>query len=116
MAGKARTLRLGKIGFCKADGTVVPWDSLTPDEVERIHVGWQKKLSETMSAYYTEHPEEFAVLQSLPEPETKASVPGGHPTRTKTHKTCKQVTIIIAHRRPNCKPKRRTKKHESDHL
>lgn len=83
MAGKARALKLGKIGFCKADGTVVPWDSLTPAEVAHIHAGWQKKLSETMSAYYTEHPEEFAALQDFSEPETKASVPGGHPDTDK---------------------------------
>ncbi|MBR3552508.1 MAG: hypothetical protein IKN72_03860 [Clostridia bacterium] len=97
---KAKQLSIGKMEFRKADGSLVPWDSLTSQEIADIHAVWSRKLSETMSAYYTRHPQEYARLQcgTVVEDEEKSSAPGGHPNAEKNTTTCKtgQAQYITA--------------------
>lgn len=55
-----------KIGFiCYIiEGNEPPklWDSLTDERKEQIRADWRRRLSETMSEYYTQHPDEFLKL------------------------------------------------------
>ncbi|MBR5094473.1 MAG: hypothetical protein IK095_05210 [Oscillospiraceae bacterium] len=44
------------------DGRTVPMDEITPEERERWIAACQKRLSQRMSDYYTQHPEEYARL------------------------------------------------------
>lgn len=83
---KKTELRVGKMEFRKADGSLVPWASLTPQEIAEIHAVWQKKLSEELSAYYSKHPEEYVRLSCTEAMNEKESAPGGHPSAdNKTH-------------------------------
>lgn len=46
--------------FIEIDGAeAVPFDSLSAEEKERVFAIWSERLSKTMSAYYTNHPEEY---------------------------------------------------------
>lgn len=47
------------------DGSVVPWEERTPEQDQRFRENATKRLTETMSAYYSQHPEEYARLPSL---------------------------------------------------
>lgn len=87
MARRATEIKVGKIEFRKPDGSLVPWSSLTAEEIAEIRARWSAKLSEVLSGYYSRHPEEYVKLQGLRPEEvaaTKASVPGGHPSTDKT--------------------------------
>lgn len=47
------------------DGTIIPWDERTPEQDRRFRENATKRLTATMSDYYTKHPEEYAKLRSL---------------------------------------------------
>lgn len=47
------------------DGRNVPFEELTPEEHQRFRENAAKRLSDRMSAYYTQHPEEYQKLKSL---------------------------------------------------
>ncbi len=47
------------------DGSVVPWEERTPEQDQRFRENATKRLTATMSAYYSQHPEEYAKLRSL---------------------------------------------------
>ncbi len=83
---KAQKITVGKLEFRKSDGSLVPWESLSAQEVTEIRSRWSAKLTQTMSAYYSAHPEEYAKLL-VPEGDEaatkEASVPGGHPCTDK---------------------------------
>lgn len=44
------------------DGSIVPFDSLTEEQKQRWREACCKRLSERLSAYFTQHPEEYAKL------------------------------------------------------
>lgn len=44
------------------DGRTVPMDEITPEERERWLAACRARLSQRMSDYYTQHPEEYARL------------------------------------------------------
>lgn len=44
------------------DGSTVPWEELTPEQVGRFRERAAERLSAGMSDYYTQHPDEFARL------------------------------------------------------
>ncbi len=44
--------------FIERNGKIEPFNGYTPEEEKRV----SERLSRTMSAYYTQHPEEFKVL------------------------------------------------------
>lgn len=44
------------------DGRTVPVGELTEEEREQWRANMRRRLSEDMSAYYTQHPEEYARL------------------------------------------------------
>ena len=66
MAGKRKELTC-KCFVIFPDGRTVPVEELTPEE----HAQWQKnmlrRLSENMSDYYTQHPEQYARLPEVRE-------------------------------------------------
>lgn len=41
------------------DGTIRPWEDLSQQEVETVKEHMRSRLSAAMSAYYTQHPDEF---------------------------------------------------------
>lgn len=41
------------------DGSVRPWDDLSHEEVETVKEHMRSRLSTAMSAYYTQHLDEF---------------------------------------------------------
>lgn len=45
------------------DGTVKPFEELTAEEEKRLRENIRKRLSKSMSLYYSNHPEEFAKLK-----------------------------------------------------
>ena len=49
--------------FIEINGAApVPFDSLSAEEKERVMATWSERLSRTMSAYYTNHPEEYSKI------------------------------------------------------
>lgn len=44
--------------FIERNGEIVPFTGYTPEEEKRV----QKRLSDTVSAYFTQHPDEFKIL------------------------------------------------------
>ena len=46
----------------KKSGTVKPWADVTEEEKQTFLQTASERLSRTMSAYYTQHPEEFALI------------------------------------------------------
>ena len=40
----------------------VPFDSLSAEEKAKVMEIWSERLSKTMSAYYTNHPEEYSKI------------------------------------------------------
>ncbi len=47
--------------FIEINGAAaVPFDSLSAEEKNRVMEIWSERLSQTMSAYYTNHPEEYS--------------------------------------------------------
>lgn len=47
------------------DGTTVPWEETTEEQRARFRENATKRLTRTMSDYYSQHPEEYARLPSL---------------------------------------------------
>lgn len=47
------------------DGTIVPWEETTEEQRQRFRENATKRLTVGMSAYYSQHPEEYAQLESL---------------------------------------------------
>ena len=44
------------------DGSTVPWEELTEEQIRRFRENAARRLSETMSDYYTQHPDEYRAL------------------------------------------------------
>lgn len=44
------------------DGSIVPFEDLTEEQLQRWRERASKRLSERLSAYYSQHPEEYAKL------------------------------------------------------
>ncbi len=49
----------------RPDGTAVPFDELTPEEVADWKAKMSERLCRVMSRYYAQHPEEYERLESL---------------------------------------------------
>ena len=49
----------------REDGSIIPWDERTPEQDRRFRENATKRLTRTMSDYYTQHPEEYAKRRSL---------------------------------------------------
>lgn len=47
------------------DGTTVPWEETTEAQRQRFRENATKRLTQRMSDYYSQHPEEYAKLRSL---------------------------------------------------
>ena len=75
MAGGKRAYRSRKsdlsfVCYVLIDGQTIPVDELTDEQRERWQQGMSRRLSENMSFYYAEHPEEYiALCKSLEEKE-----------------------------------------------
>ena len=61
MAGKRKELTCVSY-VIMPDGRTVPVDELTPEESAQWQENMRRRLSENMSAYFTQHPEEYAKL------------------------------------------------------
>ena len=59
--GKAREIQVVGI-LVLEDGTEVPMDEATPEQLERFRERAALRLSAAMSEYYRGHPEEFLKL------------------------------------------------------
>lgn len=44
------------------DGSTVPFEDLSEEQLQRFRKNAAQRLTERMSDYYTQHPEEFAML------------------------------------------------------
>ena len=62
MARRAKELTC-EIFLKDDDGNITPWDSLTEEEREAWRQRTIERLSRTMSAYYSQHLEDFERLQ-----------------------------------------------------
>lgn len=60
-AGKAKELTFACM-LLYEDGRAVPFEELTKEEIQRFRENAARRLSQNMSDYYTQHPEEFARL------------------------------------------------------
>lgn len=49
------------------DGTSVPWEETTEEQRNRFRENATKRLTQVMSDYYTQHPDEYALLPDLSE-------------------------------------------------
>lgn len=49
------------------DGTTLPWEETTEEQRNRFRENAIKRLSQVMSDYYTQHPDEYARLPDLSE-------------------------------------------------
>lgn len=82
-----REIAVGKLEVLRRDGSIVPLAAMTPQEYRAFVDRCSKRLSETMSAYYSQHPDEF---KRLGEPtKNKDSAPGGHPNAEQNNTTCR---------------------------
>lgn len=52
------------------DGSTVPFEDLTQEQLQRFRENATRRLTERMSDYYTQHPDEYAHLKSLEEENT----------------------------------------------
>lgn len=59
---KSRKSDLSFVCYVMIDGQAIPVDELTDDQRERWQQGMSRRLSENMSFYYAEHPEEYIAL------------------------------------------------------
>lgn len=56
----ARKNEITVVGFLiREDGSTVPMEDLTPEQREAWHARCRERLSQRMSDYYTQHPEEY---------------------------------------------------------
>ena len=67
MAGKRQELTCESF-VIMPDGRTVPVRDLTPAEREQWHANMRRRLSETLSAYFTQHPDEYARLSETLSP------------------------------------------------
>ena len=44
------------------DGTIKPFEELTPEEEQRMRANMKARLERNMSRYFSAHPEEFAKI------------------------------------------------------
>ena len=69
-AYKPRKSDLSFVCYVMIDGQTIPVDELTDEQRARWQQGMCSRLSENMSFYYAEHPEEYiALCKSLEEKE-----------------------------------------------
>ena len=69
-AYKPRKSDLSFVCYVLIDGQTIPVDELTDEQRQRWQQGMSQRLSENMSFYYSEHPEEYiALCKSLEEKE-----------------------------------------------
>ena len=69
-AYKHRKSDLSFVCYVLIDGQTIPVDEMTDEQRERWQQGMSRRLSENMSFYYAEHPEEYiALCRSLEEKE-----------------------------------------------
>ena len=61
-AYKHRKNDLSFVCYVLIDGQTIPVDELTDDQRQRWQQGISQRLSENMSFYYSEHPEEYIAL------------------------------------------------------
>lgn len=61
-AYKQRKSDLSFVCYLLIDGQTIPLDELTDEQRERWQQGMSRRLSENMSFYYSEHPEEYTSL------------------------------------------------------
>ncbi len=62
-AKKSRGREITVVGILiLEDGTPVPMDEATPEQIEHFRERATARLSAVMSAYYTHHPEEYLKL------------------------------------------------------
>lgn len=47
------------------DGSIVPFEELTPEQLEFCRERWKANLSSRMSAYYSQHLDEFEKLKEV---------------------------------------------------
>ena len=63
---KAQQVKKEPMGFVcyllQEDGSAIPFEELTPEQREAWRERSAARLSEAMSDYYTQHPEEYARL------------------------------------------------------
>ena len=61
-AYKPRKSDLSFVCYVLIDGQTIPVDELSDEQRERWQQGMSQRLSENMSFYYSEHPEEYTAL------------------------------------------------------
>ena len=61
-AYKHRKNDLSFVCYVLIDGQTIPVDELTDEQRQRWQQGMSQRLSENMSFYYSEHPEEYIAL------------------------------------------------------
>ena len=77
MAGRKRAYKQRKsdlsfVCYVLIDGQTIPVDELTDEQRQRWQQGMSQRLSENMSFYYSEHPEEYIALCNSLEGEENA--------------------------------------------
>lgn len=71
LARKPRTDDLSFVCYMiLEDGSTVPFEDLTQEQLQRFRKNATRRLTERMSDYYTQHPDEYAQLKSLEEENT----------------------------------------------
>lgn len=71
-AYKPRKSDLSFVCYVLIDGQTIPVDELTDEQRQRWQQGMSQRLSENMSFYYSEHPEEYIALCNSLEGEENA--------------------------------------------
>ena len=71
-AYKQRKSDLSFVCYVLIDGQTIPVEELTDDQRQRWQQGMSQRLSENMSFYYSEHPEEYIALCNSLEGEENA--------------------------------------------
>lgn len=61
-AYKQRKSDLSFVCYVLIDGQTIPVEELTDDQRQRWQQGMSQRLSDNMSFYYSEHPEEYIAL------------------------------------------------------
>ena len=77
MAGEKRAYKprksdLSFVCYVLIDDQTIPVEKLTDDQRQRWQQGMSRRLSENMSFYYSEHPEEYIALCNSLEGEENA--------------------------------------------
>lgn len=82
-----REIAVGKLEVLRQDGSIVSLASMAPQEYQAFVDGCSKRLSEIMSEYYSQHPDEFSRLGKSTK--NKDSASGGHPSAEQNTTTCR---------------------------